>query len=129
MAARVKKGAWCHADAAGGRRPQGANVTFQSCLPCVDTSPLQIPGHGNCTAKQRAASIKRWGEALACEPRVTQPRLFDSSSYAAVLAWWLAFFPPEQILLMTSNELHDPSTRIQVRARCGPLRLHGPCWQ
>ena len=38
------------------------------------------------------------------------------SNYAAQLAWWLAFFPPEQILILTSAELRDPAQQIQARA-------------
>eukprot|EP00892_Ulva_mutabilis_P011675 jgi/Ulvmu1/8880/UM049_0062.1 len=56
------------------------------------------------------------------------PRPFDSchpavlnyvqlSMYAPQLAWWLAFFPPEQILILTSAELHHPSTQVQALNR------------
>lgn len=38
------------------------------------------------------------------------------SYYAAQLAWWLAFFPPERFLILTSTELHSPDSQLEVRA-------------
>eukprot|EP00892_Ulva_mutabilis_P012431 jgi/Ulvmu1/9560/UM053_0049.1 len=34
--------------------------------------------------------------------------------YAAQLAWWLAFFPPERFLILTSAELHSPDRQLQA---------------
>lgn len=83
--------------------------------------------------------------ALGCG---TAPKLMtfvQYSSYAAQLAWWLAFFPPEQFLILTVSELRDPSQRTQVRrAPFAPLHEldpsavsqrrmpplpHAPCFQ
>jgi hypothetical protein len=42
--------------------------------------------------------------------------------YAAQLAWWLSFFPPDRFLLVTSQELHDPDTALQVwQLRCSHI--------
>ena len=38
-----------------------------------------------------------------------------SSAVAAQIAWWLAFFPPEQILILSAAELHDPARARAVR--------------
>lgn len=42
--------------------------------------------------------------------------------YASKLAWWLAFFPPERFLIVTSQQLRAPGGRVRVRcalaARC-----------
>lgn len=41
--------------------------------------------------------------------------------YAAQLAWWLAFFPPERFLILTSSELHSREQQLQVRPACRAL--------
>lgn len=44
-------------------------------------------------------------------------QLTDYSAYAAQLAWWLAFFPPEQFLILTVDDLRSPRRRLRVRSR------------
>eukprot|EP00892_Ulva_mutabilis_P011466 jgi/Ulvmu1/8692/UM047_0032.1 len=39
------------------------------------------------------------------------------SYYAAQIAWWLSFFPPERFLIITSQQLHDPKQQVQVLNR------------
>lgn len=41
-------------------------------------------------------------------------QLTDYSSYAAQLGWWLSFFPPEQFLVLTADDLRDPHRRLKV---------------
>eukprot|EP00892_Ulva_mutabilis_P001583 jgi/Ulvmu1/11425/UM075_0091.1 len=38
----------------------------------------------------------------------------DYSSYAAQIAWWLQFFPPEQIYIVTPDVIKDPKRQMQV---------------
>jgi hypothetical protein len=39
----------------------------------------------------------------------------DHGLYAAQLAWWLQFFPPEHFLIVPSAELWDEAERLEVR--------------
>lgn len=48
-----------------------------------------------------------------CKPDVLN--YVQVSNYAAQIAWWLAFYPPEQILIITSSELRDPGRQVNVR--------------
>lgn len=48
-----------------------------------------------------------------CKPDVLN--YVQVSNYAAQIAWWLAFYPPEQILIITSSELRDPDRQVNVR--------------
>ena len=50
--------------------------------------------------------------------------VLDYSSYAAQIAWWLEFFPPEQMFVVTSNALKDRDRQTQVRpcSTCCALR-------
>ena len=38
------------------------------------------------------------------------------SLYAAQLAWWLRFFPPERFLVLPSTRVHDKATAMKVRS-------------
>ena len=38
--------------------------------------------------------------------------------YAPQIAWWLSFFPPENFVILTSEELHDPDRVAPVRFAC-----------
>lgn len=44
--------------------------------------------------------------------------------YAAQLAWWLAFFPPERFLILTSAQLHSPEEQLEV---CSPSLEQSMC--
>lgn len=46
-----------------------------------------------------------------------------SSVVAPQLAWWLAFFPPERFLILTSGQLHDPTLAREVRLCCWQLQV------
>ena len=37
------------------------------------------------------------------------------SNYAAQLSLWLSFFPPDRFLILTSNDLRDPTKQLVVR--------------
>jgi hypothetical protein len=41
--------------------------------------------------------------------------MLDVGQYAAQLAWWLNFFPPERFLVVSSLELRDDASRLKVR--------------
>ena len=56
-----------------------------------------------------------------CHPDVLD--YLQVSNYAAQLAWWLAFFPPEQILILISAELRDPARQVQVSLLLPPSPL------
>lgn len=65
---------------------------------------------------------------------VSEPKLMtfvQYSSYAAQIAWWLAFFPPEQFLVLTISELRDPARRVKVRSghAISLCLMCGPCLQ
>lgn len=40
--------------------------------------------------------------------------MLHTGLYAVQIAWWLAFFPPERFLILTSSELRDPTSAVQV---------------
>lgn len=40
--------------------------------------------------------------------------MVHTGMYAVQIAWWLAFFPPESFLILTSSELRDPALAVQV---------------
>jgi hypothetical protein len=44
--------------------------------------------------------------------------MLDVSNYAAQLAWWLAFFPPERFIVVSSQELRNEESRIKVMPTC-----------
>lgn len=56
-------------------------------------------------------------------------QLTDYSAYAAQIAWWLAFFPPEQFIILTMDDLRDPRRRMRVRPPppYPPIRTCGCC--
>jgi hypothetical protein len=39
----------------------------------------------------------------------------DVSNYAAQIAWWLNFFPPERFMVISSSELQKEENRLRVR--------------
>jgi hypothetical protein len=41
-------------------------------------------------------------------------KFIDQSKYAAQLAWWLLFFPPERFLIVSSWQLRDPYEAAKV---------------
>ena len=43
--------------------------------------------------------------------------MLDVSNYAAQLAWWLSFFPPERFIVVSSLELRHQESRLKVRSR------------
>jgi hypothetical protein len=44
------------------------------------------------------------------------------SLYAAQIAWWLSFFPPDRFLFLMSKDLQDPDGAMEVCLRsCLPL--------
>eukprot|EP00892_Ulva_mutabilis_P012326 jgi/Ulvmu1/9466/UM052_0034.1 len=68
-------------------------------------------------ASGACAELERTGPpdlATCAEP---SHRFIDHGLYAAQLAWWLRFFPPEQFLIISSWQLRDPEERIRVLNR------------
>eukprot|EP00892_Ulva_mutabilis_P011672 jgi/Ulvmu1/8878/UM049_0060.1 len=84
---------------------KGGPHTWHDCYSCWH----MFHNHTHCT--QHEQDLPERG----CRPAVLN--YVQLSMYAPQLAWWLAFFPPEQILILTSAELHDPSTQVQALNR------------
>eukprot|EP00892_Ulva_mutabilis_P001893 jgi/Ulvmu1/11704/UM008_0115.1 len=82
--------------------------TWQECHQCTFTLFNSTHCANASTAEDRAA-------LNGCDPPRMQ--LTDYSSYAAQLAWWLAFFPPEQFLILTTDDLRDPKRRLRTLNR------------
>jgi hypothetical protein len=86
---------------------QGAGVTWNDCHQCryslFDGDVCEEQGHDE--------------DIFTCDIFVhrRQFSVFDYSMYAPQIAWWLEFFPPEQIKILTSRQLKEPSQRIPVR--------------
>jgi hypothetical protein len=53
-------------------------------------------------------------------------RFIDHGLYAAQLAWWLSFFPPERFLIISAWQLHDLDEAVRVCCCC--LLLRCACW-
>lgn len=88
---------WCMQDSNGG--PQ----TWHDCFKCWH----MFFNRGACNRMEERP-------VNDCSPESLN--YVQVSNYAAQLAWWLAFFPPEQFLILTSAELHDPDRQVNVRA-------------
>ena len=87
---------------------QGGTRTWGDCWRCY---------YPNFVKRQCEASPPGVREAFrGCSP----PSLPTThvAYYAAQLAWWLRFFPPERFLIISSWQLHDPVERIRVRCSC-----------
>ena len=78
-------------------------MTWGDCFSCLYGSYE----NSTCMARMRAGE-----DMFPCERK--QLNIFDYSTYAPQLAWWLHFFPPDQMLITTSDVLHDPDRRIEV---------------
>ena len=52
--------------------------------------------------------------------------VLSAGHYAAQLAWWLQFFPPERFMVVTSAQLVDNKARTQVQPNSS-LHLLIPC--
>ena len=61
---------------------------------CDELSAKEARAVGGCTPNQM--------------PLVPDMPLTHFGMYAPQLAWWLSFFPPENFVVLTSEELHDP---------------------
>ena len=48
-------------------------------------------------------------------PHVPTVPLTQYGLYAAQIAWWMSFFPPETFLMLTQEELQDPECVVPVR--------------
>lgn len=48
-------------------------------------------------------------------PHVPTMPLTQYGLYAAQIAWWMSFFPPETFLILTREELQDDARVIPVR--------------
>lgn len=81
-------------------------MTWQECFRCSYMLFNSTHCHTQLSDEARAT--------LGCGAAPKLMTFVQYSSYAAQLAWWLAFFPPEQFLILTSSELRDPSQRAQV---------------
>ena len=55
-------------------------------------------------------------------------KVLAAGSYAAQLAWWLQFFPPERFMVITATQLEDEPQRLQVR-RLLLTCLRGARWR
>eukprot|EP00892_Ulva_mutabilis_P000115 jgi/Ulvmu1/10103/UM006_0053.1 len=84
----------------------GANVTWQDCFGCRYN-----------LFRYRQCCDMREEHENDLFPCFGVPRGFsvlDYSNYAAQIAWWLNFFPPEQIYVVTSDVLKDHVKRVKV---------------
>ena len=91
---------------------EGGLKTWHDCYKCWH----MFHNHTHCTGMAPPRPFD------GCHPDVLD--YVQVSNYAAQLAWWLAFFPPEQILILTSAELRDPARQVQVSLR--PLPYFHP---
>lgn len=48
-------------------------------------------------------------------PHVASMPLTQYGLYAAQIAWWMSFFPPDSFLILTREELMDPDRVFKVR--------------
>eukprot|EP00892_Ulva_mutabilis_P012512 jgi/Ulvmu1/9633/UM054_0065.1 len=83
-------------------RTPGADVTWGDCFSCLYGSYE----NSTCMARMREGS-----DVFACDRK--QLDIFDYSTYAAQISWWLHFFPPEQMLITTSDLLKDEKRRVE----------------
>lgn len=49
-------------------------------------------------------------------PHVPTVPLTQYGLYAAQIAWWLSFFPPEQFMILTQEEIEDSDSALDVRS-------------
>lgn len=92
----------------------------------------RVREHWHCMHVRTRSGVSLSWHAVICHPasltrRTARPvrcaccmQLTDYSAYAAQIAWWLAFFPPEQFLILTNDDLRDPRRRVRVRRPCSP---------
>jgi hypothetical protein len=48
-------------------------------------------------------------------PHVTGVPITQYGLYAAQIGWWLSFFPPEQFMILTQEQIEDPEQALPVR--------------
>eukprot|EP00892_Ulva_mutabilis_P001536 jgi/Ulvmu1/11383/UM075_0045.1 len=87
----------------------GAPKTWQECFRCS----YMLFNTTHCRTQLPAPDRGRIGCDL--EPKLLT--FVQYSSYAAQIAWWLAFFPPEQFLILTIAELRNPARRVEALNR------------
>lgn len=89
---------------------QGSPATWWDCHRCHFGYVDQNVSSGAC------AELERTGPPDFQDCSVPSHRFIDHGLYAAQLAWWLRFFPPEQFLIISAWQLRDEFERIRVRA-------------
>lgn len=99
---------------------QGSSATWWDCHRCHFGYINRTSAAAEC---ERAGAVGPPEFGSCAEPA---HRFLDHGLYAAQLAWWLRFFPPEQFRVISSRRLRDPEARVQVRAArsacCASLR-------
>lgn len=91
---------------------QSPTTTWFDCHRCHFGYIDQKEASGPC------AEVERTGPLDFHTCTTPSHRFLDHGLYAAQLAWWLRFFPPERFLIISSWQLHDPVERIRVRCSC-----------
>lgn len=84
--------------------PAASRKTWSDCFSCKFTVMQQLCKH------LAQSEIKVLGGSC---PTGSVP-MVHTGLYAAQIAWWLAFFPPERFLILTSSELRDPTSAVLV---------------
>ena len=95
---------------------QGSNATWGDCFGCR----YNLFRYQKCCG----AREEQGGALFPCFGVPRGFSVLDYSSYAAQIAWWLQFFPPEQLYIVTTETLHDENKRVTVRRaapRCAVL--------
>lgn len=85
--------------------PTVPKATWADCWKCLHSIPkFMCP---KLTEEDTAA-------LGGCPPSPALPTT-HVSLYAAQIAWWLSFFPPDRFLILKSSDLHDPDGAMEVR--------------
>jgi hypothetical protein len=85
------------------QNPAAPKATWADCWKCTRFSPRHI-----CTVQQDDEEAARSGQPLTSVPTT------HVSLYAAQIAWWLSFFPPDRFLFLMSKDLHSPDGAMEV---------------
>eukprot|EP00892_Ulva_mutabilis_P004466 jgi/Ulvmu1/2391/UM131_0002.1 len=80
---------------------EDATHTWGDCWGCVFSNVDKSACDRLAVSKKACDSIKGMRPAFM-------------SYYAAQIAWWLSFFPPDRFLIITSQQLHNPDQQVQI---------------
>ena len=89
---------------------QGNPLTWADCYTCAFSNILATPEAKRTCARLGKLPHRELGNC-------SQPTngFVDQGLYAAQLAWWLRWFPPDRFLVLSTTELRHPRSAVNVR--------------